>query len=88
MENVDSKAINVVEFKSPINDAIQKLPVLSQIVLCTIVSKNSKLARFGSYIVTVISKDTEEEYKVYMPKYIGKHVLPARDLYTMVYKKM
>jgi len=70
------------------NDGIKKLSALNQTTPNTVVSKNSEPARFSSYIVTIINKDTEEEYKIYLPEYIAKHSLPGkRFMYNELQKK-
>ena len=78
--------INGITFGAPAR--VQKLSELPQLVPHVYKGSDSKPTKYGSYIATVVNDDTDEEYKVYLPKYVFDRALPGkRFVYSGLIKK-
>lgn len=80
--------IKGTQFTRPRGSPIHKLGDLPKLVQRVVRSKEDKPTHFRSFVVTVINKDTDEEFQVYMPHYVAKYAdTGERFIYAGMQKK-
>lgn len=68
---------------------ICKMGDIARLVPHVVRFKEDKPTRYGSFVVTVVNEDTDEEFRVYMPPYVAdRAAVGVRFVYAGLQKKI